>query len=218
MIQIAVHTAGHYAQDLGKKLKKTTNYGYVRWVIIAMALLSLSLGSGCAYKSAFSDALILEEAENASAVPSSEEISFPEGFEPEVIFHTASTALGTPYTRGGTSLNGFDCSGFVQWTYRQAGFSLPRTAREQARVGIPVAREELRLGDIVAFRHPRRGYHTGIYMGGGKFIHSPRARRPVSYDSLDDPYFSRTYLGARRVLPAADTAGISGKRSTSEKN
>lgn len=178
-----------------------------------MALLSLNLVGGCAYKSAFSDALILEEAANASA----EHISFPEGFEPEVIFHTTSTALGTPYARGGTSLNGFDCSGFVQWTYRQVGLSLPRTAREQARVGLPVAREELRLGDIVAFRHPRRGYHTGIYMGGGKFIHSPRARRPVSYDSLDAPYFSRTYLGARRVLPA-DTAGISEKRSTSEKN
>lgn len=51
----------------------------------------------------------------------------------------------------------------------------------------------------MAFRHPRRGYHTGIYVGEGKFIHSPRRRSSVKISSLDDPYFSKTFLGARRV-------------------
>lgn len=111
----------------------------------------------------------------------------------------AKTALGTPYVRGGTSRNGFDCSGFVQWTYKSAGVKLPRTAREQSVLGTPIDADEMVAGDIVAFRHPRRGYHTGIYLGDGNFIHSPRRGKSVEITSLSNPYFSSTFLGARRV-------------------
>ena len=117
-----------------------------------------------------------------------------------VLISTARTALGTPYVRGGTDRGGFDCSGFVQWTFNHVGVKLPRTAREQSQVGKSIRNvDDLRVGDIVAFRHPKRGYHTGIYVGEGKFIHSPRKRNVVRINSLDDPYFSRTFLGARRV-------------------
>lgn len=111
----------------------------------------------------------------------------------------AKTAIGTPYVRGGTSMSGFDCSGFVQWAYKSVGVSLPRTAREQSVLGTPIDSDEMEAGDIVAFRHPRRGYHTGIYIGDGKFIHSPRRGKTVEITSLNDPYFSSTFLGARRV-------------------
>ncbi|MFQ8890428.1 MAG: C40 family peptidase [Bilophila wadsworthia] len=111
----------------------------------------------------------------------------------------AKTAIGTPYVRGGTSMSGFDCSGFVQWAYKSVGVSLPRTAREQSVLGTPIDSDEMEAGDIVAFRHPRRGYHTGIYIGDGKFIHSPRRGKSVEITSLSDPYFSSTFLGARRV-------------------
>ena len=111
----------------------------------------------------------------------------------------AKTAIGTPYVRGGTSMSGFDCSGFVQWAYKSVGVSLPRTAREQSVLGTPIDSDEMEAGDIVAFRHPRRGYHTGIYVGDGKFIHSPRRGKSVEITSLSDPYFSSTFLGARRV-------------------
>lgn len=111
----------------------------------------------------------------------------------------AKTAIGTPYVRGGTSRNGFDCSGFVQWAYKSVGVTLPRTAREQSVLGTPIDSDEMVAGDIVAFRHPRRGYHTGIYIGDGKFIHSPRRGKSVEITSLSDPYFSSTFLGARRV-------------------
>ena len=96
----------------------------------------------------------------------------------------AKTAIGTPYVRGGTSMSGFDCSGFVQWAYKSVGVKLPRTAREQSVLGTPIDFDEMEAGDIVAFRHPRRGYHTGIYVGDGKFIHSPRRGKTVEITSM----------------------------------
>ncbi len=118
----------------------------------------------------------------------------------ELIVDTAKIALGTAYVFGGTTLKGFDCSGLVQWAYKHLGVQLPRTAREQSRVGEAVASpDDLRIGDIVAFHHPRRGYHTGIYTGDGQFIHSPRRRSSVKIASLNNPYFKKTFLGARRV-------------------
>lgn len=116
------------------------------------------------------------------------------------LLRKARSAIGTPYVPGGMSPGGFDCSGFVCWAYKSVGVSLPRTAREQSVVGKRITNvEDMRVGDIVAFRHPRRGYHTGIYVGEGKFIHSPHRRTTVRINSLDDPYFKGTFLGARRV-------------------
>lgn len=121
------------------------------------------------------------------------------------VVRTARSAIGTPYVRGGRNPGGFDCSGLVQWAYQSVGVKLPRTAREQSSIGQRIMRvEDMRAGDIVAFRHPRRGYHTGIYVGDGKFVHSPRRRSSVKISSLDDPYFNNTFLGARRVSMNAD--------------
>jgi len=118
----------------------------------------------------------------------------------EKLLEQAHAAIGTPYVFGGTRPGGFDCSGLVLWAYKSVGVSLPRTAREQSRVGEHITEvSEMRPGDIVAFRHPRRGYHTGIYVGDGKFIHSPQRRKTVRINRLTDSYFSTTFLGARRV-------------------
>lgn len=112
----------------------------------------------------------------------------------------AHSAIGTPYVLGGATPGGFDCSGFVSWAFKNVGVTLPRTAREQSVVGENISNiEDMRAGDIVTFRHPKRGYHTGIYVGDGKFIHSPRKRTRVRINSLSEPYFSKTLLGARRV-------------------
>ena len=116
------------------------------------------------------------------------------------LLRKARSAIGTPYVPGGMSPGGFDCSGFVCWAYKSVGVNLPRTAREQSVVGKRINNvEDMQVGDIVAFRHPRRGYHTGIYVGDGKFIHSPHRRTTVRINSLDDPYFKGTFLGARRI-------------------
>ena len=121
------------------------------------------------------------------------------------ILKTAESAIGTPYVRGGSQPGGFDCSGLVSWAYNSIGVKVPRTAREQSVIGEHIKnQEDMRAGDIVAFRHPKRGYHTGIYIGDGKFIHSPRKKSTVRINSLDDPYFSETLLGARRINFTAD--------------
>lgn len=112
----------------------------------------------------------------------------------------AKSAIGTPYVLGGSKPGGFDCSGLVKWAFNSVGVELPRTAREQSVVGEKVKNvKDMRAGDIVAFRHPRRGYHTGIYVGNGKFVHSPRTRSSVRIASLSDPYFRNILLGARRI-------------------
>ncbi|MDE5831660.1 MAG: C40 family peptidase [Desulfovibrio sp.] len=130
----------------------------------------------------------------------------------------AKTALGTPYVFGGSKPGGFDCSGLVKWTYNSVGVDLPRTAREQSTVGLKINNiEDMREGDIVAFRHPKRGYHTGIYIGDGKFVHSPRKRSFVRINSLDEPYFNSTLLGARRVVPGETSNVVADAESRLEK-
>jgi len=118
----------------------------------------------------------------------------------EMFRRIVDRALGTPYVRGGTSVEGFDCSGFVQWTYKNLGIELPRTAREQSQAGSRVSQSDLRIGDIVTFRHPRRGWHCGIYMGDDQFAHSPRRGQRVRYSSLNERYFRANFVVARRVM------------------
>ena len=158
------------------------------------------LAFGCASKSGSQDTGI--NSPHAERFRRSYEAAFDSNQQEssQQLLRKARSAIGTPYVRGGTTPDGFDCSGFVCWTYKSVGVQLPRTAREQSVIGQRINNvDEMRAGDIVAFRHPRRGYHTGIYVGDGKFIHSPHKRTRVRINSLDDPYFKSTFLGARRV-------------------
>ena len=89
--------------------------------------------------------------------------------------------LGTPYVWGGTSPNGFDCSGFVQYVYRNAaGISLPRDTYGQIGAGSRVSQDQLQPGDLV---FPNAG-HVGIYIGGGQMIHAPKSGDVVKISSV----------------------------------
>lgn len=116
------------------------------------------------------------------------------------IVRTGLTQKGRRYRRAGTSpVTGFDCSGFTQWTFRQHGISLPRTAQEQFHAGIKVGKSELRAGDLVFYKINRRGrWHVGIYMDDEVFVHSPRPGRGISEANMNDGYWAKRFLGARR--------------------
>lgn len=119
----------------------------------------------------------------------------------------AMNFIGVRYRRGGTSAeSGFDCSGFTRYVFENSiGLVLPRRADEQARAPglFKIAKEELKPGDLVFFNTLRRTFsHVGIYVGDGKFIHSPRAGGEVRVEDMRVAYWAKRFNGARRVPQA----------------
>ncbi|VWX63704.1 Cell wall-associated hydrolase, NlpC family [Burkholderiales bacterium 8X] len=115
---------------------------------------------------------------------------------------TAIGFLDVPYRFGGnTAETGFDCSGFVRAMYNQTvGHLLPRRAEEQAAATEKISRAELKPGDLVFFNTMRRAFsHVGIYVGEGKFIHSPKPGAQVRVEDMSGSYWQRRFSGARRV-------------------
>ena len=105
------------------------------------------------------------------------------------------------YRHGGLDpATGFDCSGFVRYVFRHSlGQDLPHSSASQYRIGATVARNAMKIGDLVFFRtHGKRISHVGIYLGDGRFIHSPSSGKRVSVSSLDERYWSKRFAGAKR--------------------
>lgn len=94
--------------------------------------------------------------------------------------------IGDPYVYGATGPSSFDCSGFVQWAYAQAGVSLPRTSQEQENVGQHLSENQLRPGDIVIMYG---GDHVGLYAGNGVVLHAPHTGASVRYEKISDMPF-----------------------------
>jgi len=110
--------------------------------------------------------------------------------------------LGVPYKTGGNSFDtGFDCSGFVKALFEQnTGLILPRKAEQQAAATQRIERTDLQPGDLVFFNTMRRAFsHVGVYVGEGKFIHSPKPGAEVRVEDMGLAYWSRRFDGARRV-------------------
>lgn len=109
----------------------------------------------------------------------------------------AQQFLGCKYVYGGTSTNGFDCSGFTQYVYKHFGINLNRTAAAQYSNGKSVT--ELQAGDLVMFGKSGIN-HVGIYIGGNTFIHAANPGRGVTTDSLSTGYYKTNYVGAKRIF------------------
>lgn len=117
----------------------------------------------------------------------------------------AVSLMGIAYRFGGTTpVNGFDCSGFIRYIFQSTGLNLPRSAAEQAQVGRPVSRDELKPGDVLFFNTRGFNYsHNGLYLGNGRFIHAPRTGKNIEITSLNAEYWNKRYNGARRMVKGA---------------
>ena len=117
------------------------------------------------------------------------------------IVENAKSYIGSSYVYGGSSPSGFDCSGFTQYIYKQAGVSINRTAQAQYSNGTSVSKSELQLGDLVMFGSSSSNInHVGIYMGNGKIVHAANSRRGVTTDTINSGYYNNNYVGARRIV------------------
>ncbi len=94
----------------------------------------------------------------------------------------ARAAVGKPYVWGSTGPSGFDCSGLMVWSYRQAGVSLPRTSQAQRYAGRQVPLSQARPGDLVTYRSDAS--HVGMYVGNGQVVHAPYPGARVRYDPV----------------------------------
>jgi cell wall-associated NlpC family hydrolase len=110
-----------------------------------------------------------------------------------VAMRNALSKLGSPYRYGASGPAAFDCSGLVNWAFKNAGVALPRTSRALSKVGTPVAKADLRPGDLVFFYRPIS--HVAIYIGDGKVVHASNRRDPVKISNLADMKFTT----ARRI-------------------
>ena len=127
-------------------------------------------------------------------------VSAAQGERASRVVALALAQVGVPYRWGGADPRGFDCSGLVMYVYGRAGVSLPHGAVKQYRLGTPVSRKDLAPGDIVFFDGLN---HSGIYIGDGRFVHASKTGDGVKVSRLDEAWFERRWVGARR-LPIGD--------------
>ena len=128
--------------------------------------------------------------------------------EKEALLRYAKYFKGGKYVWGGTTPEGFDCSGYVQYLYRKHGVNLPRTAWAQSKVGKPVSVDKLQKGDLLFFlTDKKRGIpvtHVGIYLGNGEFIHAASKKQGIIISPISHGKYRRCFVKAKRVLsPAA---------------
>jgi cell wall-associated NlpC family hydrolase len=127
-----------------------------------------------------------------------DKLALPQG-DGSPVLALAAGFLGRPY-RFGAAGWAYDCSGFVRTVFGRLGIDLPHSAREQFAIGDRISRDALEPGDLVFFRTYRRAAsHVGIYVGEDRFIHAATRGGQVQVDSLNQIYYARRYLGARRL-------------------
>ncbi len=119
----------------------------------------------------------------------------------QLVVQTALSLVGYPYRMGGDRPEmGFDCSGFVQYVFKVHGITLPRTTRQQLKVGRRVFRHKFKPGDLLFFKISRNRYHVGIYIGDGKMVHVSFREKKVIIENVKTSYWMKKFYRAKRVL------------------
>lgn len=121
----------------------------------------------------------------------------------KLVVSTALDQIGVPYHYGGTTPNGFDCSGLVQYSYAQAGIVLPHSTSELIKAGPRISYADAKPGDLLffSFRDRRRpSQHVGIYLGDDKMVHAPVTGGRVQIVNADESQWTSRFVGAVRVL------------------
>jgi cell wall-associated NlpC family hydrolase len=119
------------------------------------------------------------------------------------IIKTAEKYLGARYNYGGMTTSGFDCSGFVQFVFRENGITLPRATVEQYEKGKKIELSKARPGDLVFFNiYGRRISHVGIFVKKSVFIHAPTWGKRVSFADMNLGYWKKSFVGAVTYLEA----------------
>lgn len=126
--------------------------------------------------------------------------------EQTALMQVVDELYGVPYKSAGKTTKGFDCSGFTHYVFEKLGVDLPQNSASQYQVGTPVEKKDLQPGDLVFFNTNGHSIsHVGIYIGEGMFVHSESGRGVVN-TKLNDPYYwSKRYVGAKRIsVPALE--------------
>ncbi len=165
--------------------------GLLRVFLPGVAVVAAAL-AGCSAPSRLPEA-------TGTPVPSAAgSAQVPDPLRAQVVF-TAMQMVGVPYRWGGSTPQGFDCSGLVQYVYSNAGLRLPRTAADQMDASAPVTLENAQAGDLLFFRDGGRTSHVAIYLGDGRFVHAPSTGSQVSLDSFGNAYWRMRFARAGRI-------------------
>lgn len=122
------------------------------------------------------------------------------------IVDIAWSGIGVPYVSGGSSLSGFDCSGYTSWVYRQVGINIPRSSYSYLNVGMEVSMSEIRPGDIIAMDANRRDgrtavTHVGIYVGNGQMLHASWNRQQIATTNVSSlNSYGMKPISVRRIV------------------
>jgi len=188
-------------EDNWYKILHGTSYAYVSkdYIIVTATDVEYTIPAAPATNSAVGTTNSFRVPIASGAIPSYIGSQIPG----EVLVETAKQFLGTPYVYGGMSPQGFDCSGFVKYCYSLMGVDINRIACDQALNGVEVPIENMLPGDILCFASSIGGSyigHTGIYVGNGYFIHSPRTGYSVEFLPLDATSYGKRIANVRRIF------------------